>query len=131
MIKNVIMILTAFAAGSTVTYVGGQATAQAAVAITQYVSGDPVVVPFYGATEDYPALSQRAILNRWVKKYLMAPIETKYGMAANTLSPCTGQARITLVYEPLEEDPTWCNISAHAEVKLPGDFVVGAVAGGQ
>ena len=61
MIKNVIIITTAFAAGSTVAYVGGQATAQASIPIVAPYSPDEVQVaglatdPLYGTATALPA----------------------------------------------------------------------------
>jgi hypothetical protein len=128
--RAVILVATGIAIGSSGAYVAGTGLSQAAIATTQPVS-QTVDIPTFGGNEDYPNLSQRAILNKWIKKNLMTPIETAYGITPGTLSPCTTSARISIVYTPVPEDPAWCTVGASAQIQLPGEFVAGAVSGGQ
>ena len=121
MIKNVLIITTAFAAGATVSYVGGSATAQASIPLVAPYSPDEVQVT--GLATD--PTSPKGIINKWVKDNILAPVETARGVTAGTMKPCKVGAVLTVRYIPVVAgDLSQCNVYVSSQLQLPLDTTI-------
>jgi len=121
MLKNVLIIVTSFTAGSTVSYLGGQAVAQASVPIVAPYS--PQEVQVAGLATD--PTSPKGIINKWVKDNILAPVEIERGVAAGTMKPCKVGAILSIRYIPVNPgDLSQCNVWVSSNLQLPLDTTI-------